>query len=235
LHFEPVAFGLWGLRFELPEEYLDPGEGSMSVDGLLVEDGTVAAVDFKAERCEGSIDVAVLSAAGTPVAGHPVLLYDDKGGAVPGSTEADGVHTFSGVLCGNYGVRLELLPGWIFEHGRGKSYLDGFRVRRGSHFETSFRVTRCEGSLRVRVVDQGGTPVPGAELIVYNSRTAVTSGSSDATGSAGFPGLGCDEYGVKITPPAGYTVPPGRGSAYFDGLFVRDGVEVQVTFRVVAP
>jgi hypothetical protein len=43
------------------------------------------------------------------------------------------------------------------------------------------------------------------------------------------------ELGVSVTPPAGYSVPAGRGTSVFDGIRLVDGGATDVVFRLTRP
>lgn len=230
--FDPAPFGLWGISFEVPGEYLDQDEPGLFLDGILVEEGTRAEVALTARRCAGTITVSVRDRDGDPVAGLAALLFDDQGGGAPDVTGDDGMLAFSDVVCGNYGVRILALSSWLGGDVRGVSFIDGLRVRRGTDLEAAFTVPGCQGEIAARVLDQSGQPVAGATLTVYDATMDVATRASDSQGGRVFNGLVCGQYGVRVLPPSGYSVAPGRGSSFFDGLVVPDRGQVQVTFQL---
>ncbi len=233
--FQDVPFGVWGVRARSPQGYFDTLAVEEYQDRILVEDGTDEQVGLHFERCEGTIRASVRDGAGAPVVGYPLEVFDGSGSTTEGLTADDGVGVFPRTSCGEYGVRLRVLPPWEFIEGRGTSFVDGLRLHRGGERSVSFVVTRCVGSIRVRVEDQGGTAISGAGLVLYNAEGALAEGASDVRGEHIFDHVGCaQEVGVKVEPPPGYSVEQERGSSYFDGLMVEAGEEAVITFRLTA-
>ena len=231
--FDPVPFGNWGVRVAPPEVYLDDGEPDPFEHGILVEDGSVAEVAFTLERCEGDINVRVLDESGGSVADHPVILYQASGVVEEGRTGSAGERTFGPLPCRNFGIALVRIPGWEFEEGRGTGFIDGIQVTRGSSQAFTFYVERCEASIRASVVDGAGESVAGASLALFTAVEELIRRETYAGGTVVFTEIPCGmEYGVRVTPPEGYTVEEGRGSSFFDGLDPSNGEELAVIFRL---
>jgi hypothetical protein len=233
--FDAVPFGSWGIALYPPRGFLDWDEPTPFRDGIAIEEGSSESVAFALERCQGTVEARVSDRAGAPVEGHPVQLYDADGVLDDGVTGADGIHSFGPLSCWDVGLRLGRLVPWTHEEGRGRSFHDGIRVTRGSLQTFDFEVVRCTGTIRVRVQDAGGQPVPGAGLSFFTSERAVAQGVTDGTGAFAISDAGCGvEYGVSIQPPPGFSVQEGRGFSFFDGIVVREGGEALVTFRLTS-
>ena len=231
--FDPVHFGNWGVRVAPPDFHGDAAEPDPFQDGIIIEDGSVAETIFRLERCEGDLTVRVLDESGGSVADHPLILYRSSGIVEEGRTGGGGERAFGPLPCRGFGIALVRFPGWNFEEGRGTSFIDGIEVTSGSSQAFTFYVERCLASIRASVVDGAGASVAGASVALFTSLEEVIRRETDASGAVVFTEVGCGiEYGVKVIPPAGYTVEEGRGSSFFDGLFPSKGEELVVTFRV---
>ncbi len=231
--FDPVPFGNWGIRVAPPDVYLDEGEPYPFEQGIFIEEGSVAEVSFTLERCEGDLNVRVLDESGGSVADHPMILYRATGVVEEGRTGSGGERAFGPLPCGNYGVALVRIPGWEFDGGRGTGFFDGIQVTRGSSQDFTFHVERCEAVIRASVVDGTGAPVAGASVTLYTAQEVLAVKDSDAGGLAVFTKVACGvEYGVRVTPPEGFSVEEGRGSSFFDGLDPSNGEEFAVIFRL---
>ena len=233
--FDAVPFGSWGIALYPPRGFLDWGEQPPFRDGIPIEEGSSESVAFTLERCQGTVEARVSDPRGGPVEGFPVQLYDADGVLEDGVTGADGVRSFGSLPCWDVGLRLGRLVPWTHEEGRGKSFHDGIRITRGSLQAFDFEVVRCTGTIRVRVHDVEGLPVPGAGLSFFTSERAVAQGVTDGAGTFAIFDAGCGvEYGVSIEPPPGFSVQAGRGFSFFDGIVVREGGEALVTFRLTS-
>lgn len=237
VRFPDVPFGVYGLAIDRPHGYRDVGE-SLSVfrDGLLVEEGVVATATATLARCVGTLGVRVADPVRGPAAGLIAYLYDATAVLDSARTGSDGRATFSSG-CGEFGVFLGGTPDWIVTPGRGSQYLDGIVVHRGERrdVELAVRYNACRWQLAVRVTDEAGTLVPGASIESYDAL-----GNREVrpvpTGETTVSNLPCGvERGVRVTSPEGWTVTPGRGSSFFDGLSGTDGQVVPVRFILRRP
>ena len=98
------------------------------------------------------------------------------------------------------------------------SFHDGISVTRQSDQMFSFTVEACRGEVGVRVEDENSDPVSGALLELYALNRTWDQDFTGANGVLTFTQACGMEVGVRVTPPAGYTVPEGRGSSFYDGL-----------------
>jgi hypothetical protein len=225
--FRSVPFGQYGVQ-------ADPLPGytlvTRYVDGIDIEDGSEETVTLTLERCEGRIRVLTTDQAGSPIGGVPLVLYTSQGLVAEGKTDDRGVHDFVRVACGvQYGVRVDA-PGLVVEGG-GRTFVDGIEVSHGDERTVSFQLERCYGSLSVEVADRAGSPVPDAGLTLYSVRGLVAENKTDAQGRFAFAEVPCGQYGVRVTPPAGYVAQSGSGTSYVDGIDIGNGV--QKTARLV--
>lgn len=237
--FSSVPFGTYGVFVFRPPAYRDIGESDrISVDGLVIEEGTTATATAELVRCTGSVQVRVADPRVGPASGFPVYLYMASGTLDSAKTAADGQVRFTTSRCGEFGVALGPAPSdWTVTPGRGTSYIDGLRVTRGSSFsvELPVKFAPCHGSIDVSIVDRAGTPVDGAAVTLYDARSANPAVAAPG-GRVLFPNLTCGlERGVRVIPPSGYSVIEGRGTSYVDGLRLTDGVTLPVRFVLDRP
>ena len=228
--FEDVPYGVWGVRVAPPALYLGEGETVFEQDGILVEEGSAETAAFALEPCLGTLGVRVGTAAGAAVAGYPVRLYQVGGTLEEGPTASDGVKTFGPLMCRTFGVALVPKQDWEFTEGPGTSWLDGLRVTRGSDTTVAFTVASCHGRIRGSVRDQAGAPLSGAGFTLFGPDGDLAADTTDAAGSHAFAVRGCQDFGVRLTPPGGYTAGTGRGVGFFDGIRLRDGAVRDVAF-----
>lgn len=235
--FAGVPFGNYGVFAERPLAYVDSGETTLPArDGLIVEAGSSEQVRFTFERCVGSIAASVRDQFGGAVPGASLLLY--SGAGVQGEYPVTGDRLQLGSLpCGEYGLRVRLPRGFSATEGRGATFVDGLRIRRGRALQASFTVVRIgSASMRIRVVDQTDAPVSGARAVLYTSAGIVRDGRTDAAGQLVFTDILVDgEYGLRVVNPTGYVVEEGRGRTFEDGIRLRDGETRNYTFRFTRP
>lgn len=231
--FEPVPFGMWGVRVVPPEIYLEEGQRDFVKDGLLVEQGSSRNADFILEKCLGDLMARVRTSLGQPVAGLSVRLYRPTGPVEEKTTDSTGEATFGPLFCRTFGLAVLPKLGWEFEEGYGKSYWDGLRVQRGVRRTVNFTVDPCAGVIESRVRDEMGNAVKGARMALYVPEGEIRTGETDESGVQRFTDIPCGrEYGVRITPPSGYSVEEGRGKSFFDGLKPRGPVPTVLEFRL---
>ncbi len=228
--FENVPYGIWGVRVAPPPLYLGEGETVLERDGIVVDEGSSEAVPFTLERCQGVVRVRLRTSAGKGVAGYPVNLYQGGGTVEEGLTGEDGEKAFGPLLCRTFGVGLLPLAGFELREGPGTSWQDGLKVTRASDQTVPFTVESCSATLQARVRDQAGAPLPGATLTLFSGTDDLGSDVTDASGDRGFAVTLCREYGVRVSPPSGYSVVAGRGTSFRDGLRPRNDSTVTLPF-----
>jgi hypothetical protein len=182
----------------------------------------------------GSVRVTVQDGSGMALAGVKVLLYSPQGIVDSGFTDAAGQFLFKLVPRGNFGVRAEPPTGYVAGPGR-KDYVDGLKVDRATDLDVQLTfVPDCCATIRARVVDTAGAPLPGVQLILYDAVATRDQKTSGADGTAVFAQLVSGSYGVRGVPPQGYAVPAG-GKDYVDGIGVTIGKDTTVTLRFAHP
>ncbi len=183
----------------------------------------------------GSVEVEVVQRDGEPVPGAKLILYNSLQLMAQGVTDESGRHLFEFVPPNQYGIRLLPGVGYIFEEGRGASFIDGLWIGEGEVHTHSLTVLGCSPEIQVRVEDEAGFPVPGAGLELYTTHEILATGASGADGLFTFSAFACGmEYGVRVQPPQGYTVVEGRGSSFIDGIRLDTDEKLQITFRLQA-
>jgi len=236
--FDALPLGNYGVFASRPVAYRDSGEAALVPrDGLIVDEGSTQRAAFTFAPCGGSVVAEVRDQQGRPAPGR-VQLYQGTGPLEVATLDADGTHRFGNLLCDAYGVRLLPPPvGWRAAEARGVSYVDRLRVRRSATTVRAPLVVERYGwgRIRLRVVDQEGTPVPPMRAVVYNALGLAADAPLDGAGELRADSLRADlQYGVRIAPPEpyGYRLVEGRGESFADGLVLQDGVTREVTLRL---
>ena len=233
--FDSIDCGNRGLSLvETPGWSFEEGRGLSFHDGISVTHQSDQTFSFTVEPCHGTVRGSVQDISGAPVTEHPIRLYSSTATLELKDTGADGVAVFDSIPCGNFGIALVQRPGWIFEEGRGLSFDDGISVINQSDQGFSFSIESCSGEVGIRVEDQNSDPVSGALLELYATDRTWDQDITGADGVLTFTGACGMEVGVRVTPPAGYTVPEGRGSSFYDGLRPDIDGRVELVFRLQA-
>lgn len=172
----------------------------------------------------GSVDVQVLRRNGEPAPGVRVVLYTWSHHLAYGETGADGRHTFDFVPPGDYGVRAVPEEPFVTFTGFASVSEDGVEIEKGGREEVTFTLLkRGPGTVRVRVEDEGGAPVPGTEVFVYAYDGVAAEGVTGPNGEHEFAEVPFGDYGVRIEPALGYVAEPGPGTSFVDGIRVDEG------------
>jgi hypothetical protein len=137
----------------------------------------------------------------------------------------------------SYGVRIAppVPYGYRLVEARGESYQDALALQDGVTREVTLRLQRLleRGSVRITVQDSAGAPVRDARVVVYIASGLVRDLRTDAAGVVVATDLVAGtEHGVRVVPPAGYTVVEGAGSSFVDGVVLASGEQRAVTFRL---
>jgi hypothetical protein len=233
--FELVPFGVLGIVATLPEDYLSQGFQPLVVrESIDFQEGSVETVTLPPllRKGPGAVEVQTVSSAGGVMPGIRIELYAPNGTVAAGVTDAAGRARFESVPFGNYGLLAHLPVGFVGKNGSPFALVDGVLVDAGSRENVLVTLQRCQGTIAARAIENGA-PVQGAILAVYRFNGEVARRATDATGTASFVGLPCDNYGVTIVELTGYTAPPGRGGSFFDGVKLeRDNDRREVTFTL---
>lgn len=231
--FEDVPIGAYGVRVRLDRRFVRSETGTPYRDGLIVDEGWVERVAFTLERCEGAVRARAAEPDGTPVPGVPLVLFEPEGVVEEASTGDDGTHTFAELPCGDYGVRVGPVEGYRLV-SPPEPFVDGLVVTHEAERTAAFTFEACRGTIAARVVDEAGEPVEGAGLELFSPAGVLERVETGADGAHDFEALPCGrDYGVRVFPPEGYAVEPGRGSRFFDGIhLLENGAEERVTFTL---
>lgn len=216
-------------------EMVRPGPPTNFADKIVVTAGRVATARLVLLKVgPGTIAGSVADPGGAGIAGIEVSLYSGQAGTVrKATTGATGAFAFTGVPFGNWGVSA-LRPEQFRDSAEAAIlYHDNLLVDDGSTVTASFALAPCAGALAVQVKDDRGSAVPGAGIALYHFGRDTDSATTDSAGGHVFAGVACQDHGVRIrSVPIGWTVIPGRGSAYMDGMFVRRGATRTATLGV---
>jgi hypothetical protein len=240
--FTRVPQGVYGVTAIPPDDYalmetLVKVPPSNSSDQLFVQGDTLQPVRFTfLKRGPGVVVVRIVQTTGAALSGVLVTLYDPTAIRGTARTDVAGNAVFDAVPFGVYGV--SVARPFLFRDFRtlgdsAGAFRDDLIVDAGVRDSVSFVFTKCAGSLRLSAVDQNGAPVFGSTAVVYTATSELAGKQTAADGRTTFSDIPCvTQVGVRITPPAGYTVVQGRGSSFVDGLTFTVGQVVDVNFRL---
>ncbi|MEO7362824.1 MAG: carboxypeptidase regulatory-like domain-containing protein [Gemmatimonadaceae bacterium] len=232
--FPPVPVGNYGVFALRPPAFTDSAENPLpSRDGFVVDEGSSSTANFQFALCVGTLDVRVRDNTNAPVPGT-LLSYYGNFGVQDSILGGEASRHITNVPCGIYGVRIRPPVGWTVNEGRGTTFQDNISIHRGTAADVTLRVTRIgRGTIRVRVVDDAGTPLPNIRTVVYTGQGLLADIVTDADGFASVPNLLVNsEYGVRIVPGPFYFAPEGSGSTYNDGVKLVDGETRDFVYRV---
>lgn len=229
--FSDVQTGNYGVVAIVSAKYRDVQDPPFIFrDGILVEPDIPAFAKFTLVPCGGRITVSVRDNSGSVVPNARLLAYNNEGIVDSTLTAANGVQVFSNLPCLDHGVRVRAPGGWVADEARGSAYVDGLMIHRGTALSATLTLRVCRATLRVRVQDAAAVPVTGAMITLYTADSVYRVVGSGADGVVLFDGIPCREYGVTVTPPAGFTVATGNGSSYYDGIRLDNGETAERTF-----
>jgi len=236
--FDGVPLGNYGVFAARPQIFLDSGETPLpSRAGLIVDEQSRETAAFVFARCTGSIAALVRDSTGRPVPGAILTFYTGSGKIEDAVVGTDGRRTFGSLLCADYGLRVQLPRGWTATEGRGVTFLDGLRVRRGSALTATLTVVRVGRAIvRVRILDQTDAAVPNARVVLYTGAGLARDVVTAADGTVSMDDiLVNEEYGVRVVNPRGYLATEGRGNTFLDAIRLIDGEVRQLEFRFFKP
>lgn len=231
--FAPVPLGNYGVFAARPIAYTDSAENPLpSRDGFVVDEGSASTATFQFARCVGSIDVRVRDNTGAPVPGT-LLTYYGAFGVQDSILGAASERRITDVACGVYGVRIRPPVGWTVSEGLGTTFQDNIRIHRGTAADVTLRVVRIgRATVRVRVVDDQGLPVPDVRTVLYTGQGLLRDVVTGADGIVNMPDILVNsEYGVRVVPRPGYSAPEAAGSTYNDGIRLVDGETREFVYR----
>jgi hypothetical protein len=221
----------------VPIENLLGGPPTIYKDKLIVARDTLSPVRFTyLKRGPGTLVAMVVEPTGTPIPGAAVTASSVSGVDTTATTDARGVATFSNVPFGLHALNVRRPPPYrdfVMPNDSLSKVRDSLIVEAGSTDTAIFRLSKCAGTLTALALDSTGMPVANATMKVYTSTEQLAQLATDTTGRISFSNAPCViQFGVSITPPAGYSVPTGRGSSFFDALTVVNNAAVSVTFHL---
>ena len=240
--FTRVPQGDYGVSAQVPAGYdvienLTAGPSSVYHDALIVANDTLSPVRFIFLKVgPGAVVVHVAQSDGTPLSGVTVQLYDSRKIDGVATTDVAGRAVFNLVPFGLYGVtviRPFLYRDYLRPADSLTSSRDNLLVEQGSRDSVDFSFARCAGAVRATVQDSTGAPVPNTAVELYTSTDVLGDGKTGPDGQFVFAPVACAiQLGVRINPPAGYSVTQGRGSSFIDGLTPANGATINAVFRV---
>jgi|GEM_PF-1872416 len=232
--FDSIACGNRGLALgETPGWASEKeGRGLSFYDGISVTRGSDQTFSFQVESCLGTLRATVQDASGAPFPEYPIRLYGLKGDLDIKDTGADGMAVFDSIACGDRGLALGRIPGWVFEEGRGLDFYDGISVTRGSDQTFSFQVESCLGTLRATVQDASGAPFPEYPIRLYAPKEDLDVKDTGADGMAVFDSIACGDRGLALGRIPGWVFEEGRGLSFYDGISVTHQTDQTFSFQV---
>lgn len=165
----------------------------------------------------GEVHVTVTTDAGAPVPDIPLTLYTGQRPIEYAKSDLAGSYTFQRVPRGSYGV-LATVPAGTGDLGDSYLVRDGLEMTPGVRRTVAFTLARCEGAIIVAVREVSGEPAIGVPLTLYSSAGVLDTARSAQDGTHRFASVTCGEYGVQLGENPGYTLTPGRGGSYLDGI-----------------
>ncbi len=223
---EGPAYGVRVVKpdgYEFPERLLG-GPPSDFVIGLNLRADSTPVMKFRLLKVgPGTAIARVMDTQGAPVVGADVELYAPAGVERKGKTGADGRVSFSAVPFGQYGVRAYRPVAYRDFDESAPVYQDGLLIEDGVTATGTLSITRCQGTINLRVADPvyGGAPGILAYLFFWNG--VVDSARTGSDGTVRWQTPGCADYGVRIVGTSNWRVTPGRGSEFTDGLVIHRG------------
>lgn len=236
--FDSIPLGNYGVFAERPTLYLDSAETSLpSTAGLIVDEGRREPANFIFARCTGSVNARVIDNTGAGVRGALLIFYTATSKHGEEAVSDDGSKVFAPLICDDYGVRVQLPVGWMATEGKGVTFADGLRVRRGSALTATLRVQRIgRATVRVRIADQNDSAVANARVVLYTGAGIARDVVTDANGVALLVDVLVNElYGLRVVNFTGYLATEGRGTTYEDNLRLIDGETRTFNFRFFRP
>jgi hypothetical protein len=238
--FDSLPFGVYGVVVSRPELYRSFRATNDSLykyrDGFIVDEGWKDSAFVVLARCAGTVRATVTDDAGAPVPGVRARLYTVAGVLQTLTTASNGQAVFPNAECATQmGVRIESTFTHVAAEGRGTSFADGVFLTNGAVADLQLRVQRCSGLVRVLVRDQTGAPVNAAGLLLYASTGPLTPTTTGSDGRALIPAPCGMQLGVRVQPPAGYSVVEGRGTSFVDGFTMTNGAAMDITFTLQRP
>jgi hypothetical protein len=230
--FSAVPFGVYGVITPTYGDFNEPA--ATWQDGLLIEQGVTATATLTVHLCQGNVNLTVADPVYGAAPGLQTYLFTATATVDSAKTGSDGRVAYV-TACGNYGVRVVPNLDWAVAPGRGTEFADGLLVRRGSvtNVALTAQYNTCRGAIHVTVADSTGAPVSGATLLLFTANNQGNFSQVETGGALTFANLPCGiEFGVLITPPAGWSATLGRGGSYVDGLSVINGTTLNVGFRL---
>lgn len=230
----------YGLRVALPVGWTAAEvRGAAFLDNLwLHRNQTLHAALTVSRIGRATIRVSIIDQFGSAVPNARVLLYSGSGIQRDVTTGADGRATMDQILVNDvFGVRVVNPSTYDATEGLGTSYVDQIRLTDGETRDLIFRFVRHgRATVRVGIVDQTGSGVPGAPVTLYTSSGVVATAQTAADGTAVFTDVDVThEYGVRVAPPLDYSATPGRGTTFVDGLRFADGETRALAFLFSRP
>lgn len=172
-----------------------------------------------------SVQVHTVRRDGSPVGDVQVLLYTGQRVMAYDSTNSAGLALFQLVPAGPaYGV-MAVVPPLYQDFGQpGTIWQDGLVIEQGVTPTVTLQLSLCQGSVNVTVADPVHGAAPGLQTYLYTSTATVDSARTGSDGGVHYVPA-CGNYGVRIIPNGDWSVAPGRGTQFADGLLVhRDSI-----------
>jgi hypothetical protein len=172
-----------------------------------------------------SVQVHVERRDGSPIGGIQLLLYTGQRVMAYDSTDSAGLALFQFVPAGPaYGVMAVVPPPYRDSGEPVTIWQDGLVVEQGVTDTVTLRLSLCQGSVNVTVADPVHGVAQGVQTYLYTSTATVDSARTGSNGGVHYV-PGCGNYGVRIIPNIDWSVAPGRGTQFADGLVVhRDSI-----------
>jgi hypothetical protein len=202
---------------------------------FVVDTGSLPPVSLSAFLKSGTITVQLNDAAGPPLKSVVVKLYSGANTLDTTLSDSTGRATFTHVPYGGYGVAVARPLFYRDYRKPGDSayaFRDSLFIADGTQRPVAIQFQKCAGAVRVIATNELGQPVPKVLAEVYDFDTGYGAFLTDSTGVLVLPAPCAFELGVRMSPPAGYAYPKGRGANFLDGFSVKNGETFDAAFHL---
>ena len=167
---------------------------------VTVRPNAASTGDLELNRNDGALGGKVTDDAGTAVSGAQVVLKDAAGKQI-GSTDTndDGVYEFANLRPGEYLVEVVGTE----KYGAASETAQVEPAAKGNR---DLRVSRADGSVEGKVVDEDGVAVEGAIVTIYGDGVEKQLDPTNAEGTFTATNLRPGSYRVKVAPTKEYGV-----------------------------
>jgi len=220
--FDLLPTGPLGVQVTPPAgfRHLDIANGwTQTIQAAEAERYTLTFPLFREGR--GVLRVEVVDNTGAPLDSVRVQVYTPTSVLADWSTgvQHPAVRTFADLPTGDYGVFVLAGRGYLLPDNAPVYTVDSLLIEDGDTIVARIALAPCRGGVAATVRTAAGRPLAGVPLRLYTGQAVISDAVSDADGTARWPGVACDDYGVTVTSlPVGIATPDDPSTLVADGL-----------------